>query len=54
MRQILQAGADEVFGIKNLSPALKRIKKEEENNLEYMDPDEFLDLCHAKNTNKLN
>src|SRR5210317_84831 len=54
MRQILKSGADEVFGIKNLPNHLKRIKKEEENNLEYMDPDEFLDLCHAKNTNKLN
>jgi RNA polymerase sigma factor (sigma-70 family) len=54
MRQILKSGADEVFGIKNLPNYLKRIKKEEENKLEYMDPDEFLDLCHAKNTNKLN
>ena len=54
MRQILQTGADELFGIKNLSPALKNVKKEEEHKLEYMDPDEFLELCHAKNTNKIN
>lgn len=54
MRQILQTGADEVFNIKNLSSNLKRIKKEDEQKLEYMDPDEFLDLCHLKNTNKLN
>ena len=54
MRQILQTGADELFGIKNLSPALKNVKKEEEHKLEYMDPDEFLELCHIKNTNKLN
>ena len=54
MRQILQTGADELFGIKNLSPSLKRIKKEDEHKLEYMDPDEFLELCHIKNTNKLN
>ena len=54
MRQILQTGADELFGIKNLSPTLKNVKKEEEHKLEYLDPDEFLELCHAKNTNKLN
>ena len=54
MRQILQTGADELFGIKNLSPTLKNVKKEEEHKLEYMDPDEFLELCDAKNTNKLN
>ena len=54
MRQILQTGADEIFGIKNLSPTLKNVKKEEEHKLEYMDPDEFLELCHIKNTNKLN
>jgi RNA polymerase sigma factor (sigma-70 family) len=54
MRQILKSGADEVFGIKNLPNHLKKIKKEEDHKSEYMDPDEFLDLCHAKNTNKLN
>jgi DNA-directed RNA polymerase specialized sigma subunit len=54
MRQILKSGADEVFNIKNLPNHLKKIKKEEEKKLEYMDPEEFLDLCHAKNTNKLN
>jgi len=54
MRQILKSGADEVFGIKNLPNHLKKIKKEEDHKLQYMDPDEFLDLCHAKNTNKLN
>jgi len=55
MRQILQTGADEVFNIKNLPSHLKRIKKEDEEKLNgYMDPDDFLDLCHLKNTNKLN
>tara|TARA_R110002012_G_scaffold310908_1_gene519572 strand:- start:968 stop:1681 length:714 start_codon:yes stop_codon:yes gene_type:complete len=54
MRQILKSGADEVFGIKNLPNHLKKIKKEEDHKLEYMDPDEFLELCHIKNTNKLN
>jgi hypothetical protein len=54
MRQILKSGADEVFNIKNLPNHLKKIKKEDEQKLDYMDPEEFLDLCHAKNTNKLN
>ena len=55
MRQILQTGADEVFNIKNLPTYLKRIKKEDEEKLNgYMDPDDFLELCHIKNTNKLN
>jgi len=55
MRQILQTGADEVFNIKNLPSHLKRIKQEDEEKLNgYMDPDDFLDLCHLKNTNKLN
>ena len=55
MRQILQTGADEVFNIKNLPSHLKRVKQEEDEKLNgYMDPDDFLDLCHLKNTNKLN
>tara|TARA_Y100000385_G_scaffold120514_1_gene125350 strand:+ start:710 stop:1423 length:714 start_codon:yes stop_codon:yes gene_type:complete len=54
MRQILQTGADEVFNIKNLPNHLKKIKQEDEQKLDYMDPDEFLELCHIKNTNKLN
>ena len=54
MRQILQTGADEVFNIKNLPKHLKKIKQEDEQKLDYMDPDEFLELCHIKNTNKLN
>ena len=55
MRQILQTGADEVFNIKNLSDNLKRVKQEEDEKLnDYMDPDDFLELCHIKNTNKLN
>ena len=54
MRQILKSGADEVFNIKNLPNHLKKIKKEDEQKLDYMDPDEFLELCHIKNTNKLN
>ena len=55
MRQILQTGADEVFNIKNLPSHLKRVKQEEDEKLnDYMDPDDFLDLCHLKNTNKLN
>jgi len=54
MRQILQTGADELFNVK-LPNNLKRIKKEDEEKLNgYMDPDDFLDLCHLKNTNKLN
>jgi len=54
MRQILQTGADELFNVK-LPNNLKRIKKEDEEKLSgYMDPDDFLDLCHLKNTNKLN
>jgi len=55
MRQILQTGADEIFNIKNLPSHLKRVKQEDDEKLnDYMDPDDFLDLCHLKNTNKLN
>jgi len=43
-------------GFTNAFPnAVSKKNEEDEEKLNgYMDPDDFLDLCHLKNTNKLN
>ena len=49
MRQILKSGADEVFNIKNLPNHLKRIKKENDADMD-MD-DSFLERLSKKHLN---